>query len=235
LLVCSKSIDDDLRGLLLDTGVVVWTDAAKGAMRRLAVATGATDVARLEDAVAADVGQARFVRRPRRGWLVQGEGPTATFVVPAHAKPSADAAIESGERLLRAAGAVLADASVVPGGGRWQRGVATSLRKAADLAPGKAPLAIRAAADVFDGLTDDLLRNGGRDALAGGTLPDAMGIVDPARCVRLAVDGAFETALAILRLDAAYAKRPSSAVGLRGSAGRSGSRKGMPGDIPPLM
>ena len=39
LLVCAKSIDDDLRGLLLDAGIVVWTDASKGAMRRLATAT----------------------------------------------------------------------------------------------------------------------------------------------------------------------------------------------------
>jgi hypothetical protein len=60
-------------------------------------------------------------------------------------------------------------------------------------------------------------------------------VMDPAACVRLAVDGAFETAIALLRLDAAYSKRPSSAVGLRGGTGPAGSPKGMPGDIPPLM
>ncbi|HUR24716.1 MAG TPA: TCP-1/cpn60 chaperonin family protein [Candidatus Thermoplasmatota archaeon] len=236
LLVCARSVDEGLRGLLTDAGIVVWTDAPRGALRRLEACTGATVVARLEDAVAADVGAARLVRRPRRaGWLVQGNGPSATFAVPAHSKPSGDAAIESGERLLRAAGAVLADATVVPGGGRWQRGLASSLRKAADLAPGKAPLAMQGAADAIGSLADDLMRNAGRDAVAGGTLPDADGVVDPARIVRLAVDGAFETAIAILRLDAAYAKRPSSGAGLRGGTGPSGSPKGMPGDLPPLM
>lgn len=238
LLACSKSVDEGLHGLLLDAGVVVWTDASAGALRRLEACTRAAPVARLADASPADVGKASLVRRPRRGgWLVQGEGPSATFAVPAHSKPAAEAAVESGERLLRAAGAVLADpkALALPGGGRWQRGLAASLRKAADLAPGKAPIAMRGAADAIDALADDLLRNAGRDALAGGTLPDAEGVIDPARCVRLAVDGAFETAIAILRLDAAYAKRPSSAAGLRGGTGRSGSPKGMPGDIPPLM
>ena len=79
------------------------------------------------------------------------------------------------------------------------------------------------------------MRNAGKDPLAGGVLPGAASVQDPAACVRLAVDGAFETAGALLRLDAAYAKRPSSAVGLRGGSGRAGSPKGLPGDIPPLM
>lgn len=235
LVVCAKDLDDGLRGLLLDAGATVWTSAPLSTLLRLESSTGAQRVARLEDAVAGDVGRCILARRPRRGWLVRGDGPSATFVVPAHSKPSADAAVEAGERLLRAVGAVLTDPRVLPGGGRWQRGLAESLRKAADLAPGKAPIAVRAAAGAIDAFADDLLRNAGRDALAGGTLPDAGGVLDPARVVRVAVDGAFETALAVLRLDAAYAKRPSSAAGLRGGTGPSGSRKGMPGDIPPLM
>ncbi|MHB1262583.1 MAG: TCP-1/cpn60 chaperonin family protein, partial [Thermoplasmatota archaeon] len=235
LVVAAKDLDDGLRGLLLDAGVTVWTSAPLSALRRLESITGASGVARLEDAVAGDIGRGVLARRPRRGWLVRGDGPSTTFVVPAHSKLSADAAVEAGERLLRAAGAALADSRVLPGGGRWQRGLAESLRRAADLAPGKAPIAMRAAAGAIDAFADDLLRNAGRDALAGGTLPDADTVADAARSVRLAVDGAFETAIAILRLDAAYAKRQSSAAGLRGGTGPSGSRKGMPGDIPPLM
>ena len=235
LLVCSKSIDEDLRGLLHDGGVTVWTDAALSALRRLESATAAVPVARLEDATAGDLGEATLAKRPRRGWLARGDGPAATLVVPALSTPSAQAAVEAGERLLRAAGAALADPRAVPGGGRWQRGLAASLLKAADLAPGKAPIAVRAAAEAVGSLADDLLRNAGGDALAGGLLPDADGVLDPAGGVRLAVDGAFGTAIAILRLDGAYARRPSSAAGLRGGLGPSGSRKGMPGDIPPLM
>jgi chaperonin GroEL (HSP60 family) len=235
LLVCSKAVDEGLRGLLQDAGVTVWTDAPLSAFRRLESSTGAVPVARLEDATAADIGAATLAKRPRRGWLVRGKGPSATLVVPAHSAPSAQAAVEAGERLLRAAGAVLPEPRAIPGGGRWQRGLAASLRKAADLAPGKGPIAVRAAAEVVDALADDLLRNAGRDALAGGVLPDAESVLDPARGVRLAVGGAFETAIAILRLDGAYARRPSSAAGLRGGLGPSGSPKGMPGDIPPLM
>jgi chaperonin GroEL (HSP60 family) len=239
LLVCSKAVDEGLRGLLLDAGVTVWTDAPAGAMRRIARATGATAVARLEDALASDLGRAQLVRRPRRlGWLVRGKGPSATFAVPAHSRPAADAAVESGERLLRAAGAVLAGPQgprALVGGGRWQRQLAGALRKAADHAPGKAPIAVHAAADAIDSLADDLLRNAGRDPLDGGTLPQAGGVSDPARCVRAAIDGAFETAIALLRLDGAYAKRPSTPAALRGGMGPAGSPKGMPGDLPPLM
>lgn len=239
LIVCSKAVDEGLRGLLLDAGMTVWTDAPAGAMRRIARATGTTAVARLEDAAAGDVGRARLVRRPRRlGWLVRGDGPSATFAVPAHSRPSADAAVESGERLLRATGAVLAGPNgprALAGGGRWQRQLAGALRKAAPHAPGKAPIAVHAAADVVDSLANDLLRNAGRDPLDGGTLPDAADVSDPACCIRAAVDGAFETAIALLRLDGAYAKRPSTPAALRGGTGPAGSPKGMPGDLPPLM
>jgi chaperonin GroEL (HSP60 family) len=236
LLVCTHALDEGLRGMLLDATITVWTDAPKGALHRLASATGAAPVGRLEEADATDIGQGRLLRRPRgRGWMVRGAGPSATFIVPGQAGLAADEAVEAGERLLRAVGVVLPDPRALPGGGRWQRGLAASLRAAADAAPGKQPIGMRAAAAAVDALADDLLRNAGRDALEGGLLAGADSVLDPAACVRLAVDGAFETAIVILRLDGAYARRPSSAAGLRGGTARSGSPKGMPGDIPPLM
>lgn len=240
VLACAKGLDDGLRGLLVDRGMAVWTDAPLSAMRRLAKATGASPITRLEDAARSDLGRGRLLRRPRArsGWLLQGPGPSATLVVPGGSKPAQEAAVEAGERLLRAAGAVLpapAAALALPGGGRWQRGLAASLRSAADAAPRQAPFAVRAAAEAIDALADDLLRNGGRDVLAGGLPPQAEAVLDPAPCVRLAVAAAFETASAILRLDGLYAKRSSSPAALRGGLGPAGSPKGMPGDVPPLM
>lgn len=229
------TIDDGLRGRLAALGVAVWTDAPLGGLARLARASGAAAVARLEDAAAADVGRGVLVRRRRRGWLLRGAGPSATFAVPAASEPARDAAVEQGERLLRATGLALAKPGALPGAGRWQRGLAASLRSAAAVAPGKSPIAVDAAAQAVDALADDLLRNAGGDVLAGGLPPHDAGMMDVAACVRLAVEGAFETAAAILRLDAAYAKRSSSAVGLRGGTGRAGSPRGMPGDLPPLM
>jgi chaperonin GroEL (HSP60 family) len=235
-LACSAGVDDDLAGALRAAGVTVWTDAPKPAIDRMARSTGARRIARLEDAVAADVGRGDLARRPRRGWLLAGEGPSATFTVPALASgPARDAAVEQGERLLRAAGLALAKPGALPGGGRWQRGLAASLRAAADAAPGHAPVAVRAAADAVEALAEDLLRNAGLDVLSGGLPPGSGSVHDAAACVRLAVDGAFETAIAALRLDGAYARRPSTAVGLRGGTGKAGSPKGMPGDLPPLM
>lgn len=235
-LACSGGLDADLASGLRAAGVTVWTDAPKTVLDNLARATGARRLVRLEDAVAADVGKGTLVRRPRRGWLLQGEGPSATFAVPALASgPARDAAVEQGERLLRAAGLALAKPGALPGGGRWQRGLAASLRAASDAAPGHAPIAVRAAAGCMDALAEDLLRNAGLDVLAGGLPPGDEAVSDAAACVRLAVDGAFETAIAVLRLDAAYSRRPSTSVGLRGGTGKAGSPKGMPGDLPPLM
>jgi hypothetical protein len=232
---CAGTLDDGLRGRLLDRGVAAWTHAPLSALERLAKATGARPAARLDDAAAGDLGRGRLARRPRRGWLLRGDGPSATLVLPGASQPAREAAVEAGERLLRAAGAVLPAPSALPGGGRWQRGLAASLRSAADAAPGHAPFAVREAAQAVDALADDLLRNAGLDVLAGGLPPGADGVLDPAPCVRLAVASAFEAASAALRLDGAYAKRPSSAVDLRGGTGPSGSRRGMPGDVPPLM
>jgi chaperonin GroEL (HSP60 family) len=235
LLVAGGGLDEGLRGMLLDRGVCVWTDAPRGSLDRLARATGATLVARLEDTRKADLGDGAFVRRRRGDWLVRGAGPSATFVVPGESAPSRDEAVERGEALLRAAGLALERPGALPGGGRWQRGLASSLHAAADAAPGHAPLAMLAAAAGVAALADDLVRNAGRDAFAGGVVEERAAVWDGAAAVRMAVEGAFETALAVLRLDAAYARRPSAGVDLRGGTAPAGSRKGMPGDLPPLM
>jgi hypothetical protein len=218
--------------------VLVWTDAPASALRRLARCAGARPLPRLSHATPADVGIAHLARRPRRqgGWIVTGSGPAATLAMPGGNASAAAAAIEQGERMLRAAGLWLRQPGALPGAGRWQRRVAAALRSAADAAPGKTPLAIRAVAADFDALADDLVRNGGGDPLSQGLPPDAEGVTDAAEGMRLAVAAAFETARQVLRVDARLAKRASTQSTLRGgSGGRVGSPKGLPGDIPPLM
>lgn len=227
--VCTGAIEEGLADLLQDRGVAVATDVPLSRVRRIATATGATTVADPMHAAPADVGAALLGRRPRRvgGWLVRGEGPGRTLRMPGGNAVARAGAVEAGERLLRAAGLVLADARALPGGGAWQREVAASLLRAADAAPGRTPWALRAAAQAFASLTRDL------EANAAGQPPGA--VVDAFPCVRLAIASAFDCAQAILRLDMRLDKRPSSPAGLRGGLGRAGSLKGLPGDLPPLM
>ncbi|HUR61829.1 MAG TPA: TCP-1/cpn60 chaperonin family protein [Candidatus Thermoplasmatota archaeon] len=238
LLVCARGLDEGLCARLASAGTLVWTDAPRHALRRLERCTGARLAPRVHRLATSDVGVASsLARRPARqgGWLVRGAGPSATLAVPAATRAAQDSARDDAERLLRAAGLWLREPGAVPGGGRWQRAVAQALRSAADAAPGKAALAVRAAAAAVASLADDLVRNAGGDPLAGGTAPGAQDAWDGAATVHLTVGSAFATARAILRVDARHAKRPSSQVGLRGGAGKVGSPRGLPGDIPPLM
>ncbi|MFO1535515.1 MAG: TCP-1/cpn60 chaperonin family protein [Thermoplasmatota archaeon] len=238
LLACARGVDADLAERLGSQGILVWTDAPLSALRRLERATGARVVPRIGQAGPDDVGHASFERRPARqggGWTVRGSGPGATLLVPGATETTRAAAVEAGERLLRAAGLWLREPGAVPGGGRWQREAARTLRSAAYAAPGKSPLAIRNAARAFDALADDLVRNAGGDVLAGGIPAGGEGATDPAAGVRLAVASAFETARQVLRVDACHTKRPSTQAALRGGGQRVGSPKGLPGDIPPLM
>ncbi len=229
LVACSGAVDDGLAGLLQDRKVAVATDVALSRLRRLAAATGASPVARVGLATAADVGTARLERRPHRvgGWLARGDGPGRTLAMPGHNPVTKAAAVEAGERLLRAAGLVLDDPRALPGAGAWQRAVAESLRRAADAAPGRAPFAFHAAAEAVASLDADLRANAAGQPLAP--------VADAYACVRLAVASAFECAHAVLRLDGRHSKRPSAPAGLRGGLGKAGSPKGVPGDLPPLM
>jgi chaperonin GroEL (HSP60 family) len=124
----------------------------------------------------------------------------------------------------------------LPGGGRWQRQVAAGLRQAADAAPGKAPVAVRAAADAIDAAADDLVRNAGLDPLRHPLLPDAQEVWDVAGSVRIALVAAIEAAIQMLRIDGHYRRRESSSAWLRGGDKKvPKSLREMGGDIPPLM
>ena len=139
---------------------------------------------------------------------------------------------DEAERFLRVAGTALDDARGVPGGGRWQRRLATTLRSAAPMAPDRSPLGVEVAARAFDRLADRVVRNMGRDPIDEPTLDD---VPDLARCVEAAVAGAFDVARTVLRIDARHEKAAQDRTAIRGGDAPMGSPKGMPGDIPPLM
>lgn len=234
LLVTAKHPGAPMVDALLAAGIMVWTDAPKDAMARLAAATDAKSVARPSDATSQDLGRADLSRRgPREtGWLVQGPGPSATWTVPQATDIHHAARIDQAERALRLTGAHLQDPRSVPGGGQWQASVARGLERASAAAPGKTALGVANAAKAMRALVHDLVRNSGRDPLGDAPTSAAR---DSFPAMHFAVSAAFEVAAQILRLDGQFNKRPSSAEGMRGGTGPSGSPKGMPGDVPPLM
>ena len=234
LVVCARELDPFVAHELARHGIATWNDASLSALERLERATGATRVAKVLHATKADLGKATWARRGRRkeGWTVSGPGPSCTLVVPAETAMAREAAKDDGERLLRSAGSYLRDPVAVPGGGRWQRALAQGLRKAADAAPGKSPLALRDAAKALDALADDLVRNLGLDPLTRPLPDDADQVLDVAPSVRIAVVGAFEMALQVLRIDERLRKKASEGGWLRGGD-KASLVEG--GDVPPLM
>jgi len=234
LVVCNRELDPDVAHDLARRGIRVWNDAPLSALDRIERATGAKRTPKPLQAEKGDLGTGTLRRRPGRakGLLLSGAGPSSTIVVPAETEPARDAARDDGERVLRAAGSFLQDPVAIPGGGRWQRALAQNLRKASDAAPGKAPLALRDAAKALDSLADDLVRNVGLDPLSKPFAPDANEVQDVARSVRIAVVGAFEMAIQVLRIDERYRKKESEGGWLRGG---DKARLVEGGDVPPLM
>jgi chaperonin GroEL (HSP60 family) len=233
LVVCANEVDPWVADVLSSRGVRTWNDAPKPALERLRKATGASRVMRPQHATSADVGEATLVVRERGGFLAVGSRPSATLGVPGHTQPARDEACEVAEKLVRGAGLWMSERKRLPGGGRWQRAMAHSLRQAADAAPGKAPLVLKAAGAAADALADQLVVNAGKDPLSTSLLPDADSVWDGARAVRVAVGGAFELARGILRLDNRFQKRVSDASYIRGTTGRP--TKVEAGDVPPDM
>ncbi len=232
LLVCGKDVPEDLAARLAFDQVAVCRNAGKALMARIALATGARRSATLWTADADDVGAGTLTRRIRRGdHLLAGSGPTATLEVPGIG-PAASLAEARAEAWLRTVGAVWEDPRVVSGGGAWQREAAASLRAMAPHAPGKASLGIEVVATVLDDVAVALLRNLGRDPSRERSVP---GVADSYVCALASVRSGLDVAQKILRIDGRFRKRSSNPMDLRGNLGPSGSPKGMPGDIPPLM
>ncbi|MEK6986250.1 MAG: TCP-1/cpn60 chaperonin family protein [Candidatus Thermoplasmatota archaeon] len=224
-------IPEPIQSHLAALGIQTVANVPLSALRRIARCTGAEAAPTLDAIVSGQLGEAT-IRRDGKRWLLFGRGPTATFEIPAATAAHVADANDQAERLVRAAGRHSTNPRSLPGGGRWQREVASALRRSADAAPGRSPLVLRAVADAFASLVDDLVRNLGRDPWRESLHPNAEATFDVAAAVRVAVEGAFEAATQILRVDARHARRSSSTVGLRGAGQPTKIRSG---DVPPLM
>lgn len=232
LLACRGEVPEALAGRLRQAGIMVLSHVPADLAHRIFLATGAEEQPHWQHAKTDDIGHGRIrPRHPRRGGaLLSGDGPVATFEVPDG--PMAGVRVAAVERWLRAAGHVWDDPRTLPGGGQWQRRLATHLRDTASLAPGRSAIGMETAAEALDAAADALMRNLGHDPL---DTPTVDGVVDPGRCVVVAGSAALDAAIDILRVDAVHSRRASQPADLRGGEGPSGSPKGMPGDIPPLM
>ncbi len=229
MFVCGAALGD-AKSDFEAAGITVWDDAPRGALERICRTTGAEPLLDGQAPTPSALGTGTITRTGQQTWLDGAHG-AWTLRVPG-VGVARTAAIEAGERLLRAAGVWLEDPRSVPGDGAWQKAVARSLRAGQAMLPGRQGLAWHAAAESFEDLERTLRINAGQDPLDVYAPTD---VEDVAGVVLLAVDAAFDAAIQILRIDALHTKSPSNATALRGGDGPIGSPKNMPGDIPPLM
>ncbi len=237
ILLSMKALPEDLRGALLDRDILIQQNLPKPLAWRIQTATGAELVPSPETLTLDDLGIADLRKRHNRrgGWSLHGPGLAATLHVPQATGNIQEARVDDAERLLRAAGAAMEDPRGVPGAGGWHMLLETSVAGMVELMEGRAQLGARAAEHALRDLRHALVRNAGLDPLDVPLPPAPAGLMDGYAVVRDAVDNAFRTADAIIRLDGRYQKRGSAPADLRGGTGPAGSPLGMPGDVPPLM
>jgi chaperonin GroEL (HSP60 family) len=227
---CSDEIDDTAARLLADEGVLATQLTTPDDVRDVARATGARVVGGLRDLDAADLGHAsrvemRYVGFDRRLLIGGCADPTAVSLVlhgeTEHVVDETERAARDGLGVVRT---MLLDGRVVPGAGAVEVALASELRDASTGIETRAQFAVEAFADALETVPVSLARNAGLDpidtltelrarhhggARRAGVHPDEgvvddvfdHGIREPHRSKRLALAGAVDVAVAIVRID----------------------------------
>lgn len=227
---CQQSIDDPIRSLLAGEDVLAVERTRRDELRKLARATGAQPVDRIEDLTAATVGRAPEVER-------RSLGPTAVTIVAGMdryghvsllARGGTEHVAEETKRKLDDCFYVLKlaieDEVVLPGGGAVETALARDLRKYAAEQAGKEQLAIERFADALEVIPRTLAASAGQNPIdvlvalrnahaegrhtvgidvQNGNIGDVTtdGVLEPLPVKRQALTSAAEAAAMIVRVD----------------------------------
>ncbi len=227
---CQQGIDEPLRYLLADRGVLAVERTRRDELRKLARSTGAHPVDTIDELTAATVGKAKEVER-------RDLGPTPVTVVIGREEFGHVSLLTRGgtqhvadetKRMLDdcfyALKIAIEDGSVLPGGGAVETALAAELRSFADERPGKEQLAIEAFAEALETIPRTLAKTAGMnpiDALVklraahdsgdrttgldvkSGEITNvaADGVLEPVLVKRRAMTSAADGASMIVRID----------------------------------
>ncbi|PLJ77646.1 thermosome subunit beta [Infirmifilum sp. SLHALR2] len=228
---CQKGIDDVAQYYLAKAGVLAVRRVKKSDMEKLARATGARILTRVEDITPEALGTAKLVeeRKVADEKMVFVEGcpnpKSVTILVRGGFERAVDEAERSLKDALYAVADVLKHPYIVPGGGAIEAEIARELRKYATEVGGKEQLAIEAFANAIEAIPRTLAENAGLDPIDiiadlrsahedpakwgygvdvnNGGVADmlALGIFEPASVKDHAIKIATEAASMILRID----------------------------------
>ncbi|HDP97144.1 MAG TPA: thermosome subunit [Euryarchaeota archaeon] len=243
---CQKGIDDLAQHYLAKSGIYAVRRAKKSDMEKLAKATGARIVTKLDDLRKADLGSAKLVEEKKIG------GDNMTFVTGCKNPKAVSILIRGGtehvvdeiERSLDDAVSVvslgLEDGMLVTGGGSTAMEIALQLRDYSTSVGGREQIAIEAFASAMEVVPTALSENAGLDPIdvlidlrkahkdgkkyAGinvysGKIVDMKKekVLEPIRVGKQAISSATEAAVMILRIDDVIASK-----GMKGGGGPGG-------------
>ncbi len=259
VVICQKGIDDMAQHFLARKGVIAIRRAKKSDMEKLAKATGANIVTKLDDIKASDLGYAALVEERRIGddkmTFVEGcKNPQSVTIL---IRGGTERLIAEAERSLHDALCVVRDLvqepRIVAGGGAPEIEMAKTLRKFAEKLPGKEQLAVKLFAESLESIALTLAENAGLQPIdvlselrsrhdAGETWAglevregkvrdmSKAGVFEPLAVKKQIIKSASEAATMILKIDDIIA-----AGKMKAPPGPPGGGEGMPGGGYPGM
>ncbi len=242
VVLCQKGIDDMAQHFLAKEGIYAVRRVKKSDMEKLSKATGAKIITNLDDLTPEDLGHAELVEQRKIGednmtFVIGCENPKAVSIL---VRGGTEHVVDEIERSIKDALHVVAkaveDGKITTGGGSSAVEIALKLRDYAASVGGREQLAIEAFADAMEIIPRTLAENAGHDPIdmlielrkahkdgnvyAGvnvyeGNISDMMelGVIEPIRVGKQAVDSATDAAIMILRIDDVIAAKGESKKG----------------------
>ncbi|ADC70285.1 thermosome [Methanocaldococcus sp. FS406-22] len=228
---CQKGIDDLAQHYLAKKGILAVRRVKKSDMEKLAKATGARIITKIDDLTPEDLGEAGLVEERKVAgdamiFVEECKHPKAVTIL---ARGSTEHVVEEVARAIDdAIGVVkcaLEEGKIVAGGGATEIELAKRLRKFAETVAGREQLAVKAFADALEVIPRTLAENSGLDPIDmlvklraahekeggevygldvfEGEVVDMMekGVVEPLKVKTQAIDSATEASVMLLRID----------------------------------
>jgi len=228
IVALKDGIDDEAKNALSEAGIIVYRRMAVNDMDLLARATGASITYSATTASKGDLGlfnsSKEQIWNGVTHWVLEGQGSGLTFIARGGTKEIIDEVERCFDDALGVVCQLHFDSSVLPGGGASHTALARRTREYANTISGREALAIEAWADACEIIPRVLAENAGLDPMnellslvaAQANEGDAIGldinngcnsnmfdagIIEPLGVIRQSIQGATDSAIAILRID----------------------------------
>ncbi|MEM2083516.1 MAG: thermosome subunit beta [Nitrososphaerota archaeon] len=171
VVLCQKGIDDMAQYFLAKKGIMAVRRIKKSDIDKIAKATGARIISRIEDLNPSDLGKAKLIEERRVGEdkmvFIEGcENPKSiTILIRGGTKRIVDEAERSLKDAINVAKDVIIEGKIVAGGGAPEAEVALKLRDFAKSLSGKEQLAIEKFAEALEVIPAQLSENAGMDPI----------------------------------------------------------------------